>query len=214
MDEGEGIPKEKQKLIFNRFRQADEKTAQKFGGAGLGLAISKSIVEKMGGKIWVKSQVSKGSTFYFTIPYYNVKEHEEDQNKKIGPSKNEDWSKHTIMIVEDDTVSQEYLKELLYDTGTNLLYADSGQQCFDLLKKEENKPSLILMDLQLPDISGLEITKKIRTENQEIPIIAQTAFAMEEDKIQAMESGCNDFISKPIDQEKFLGLIKKYLMKA
>ncbi len=210
-DTGIGISPEKQKLIFERFRQGEEGTTRPFEGTGLGLTIAKGIVDKMGGKMWVESIVNQGSTFYFTIPYRPVLKTALQVDRATG--KQESGAKfhgRKILIAEDETYNYIFLEKLLKSTGTQVLWAKDGFESIDLIK---NHPDIdmILMDIKLPGINGLDATRRIRKFNRNVIIIAQTAYAMDEDRQKCLRAGCNDYISKPIEIKKFYDLIGKYM---
>jgi CheY-like chemotaxis protein len=203
-DTGIGLNETEKKIIFERFRQVDEYATRKFGGSGIGLSISKGIVENLKGKIWVDSEKNQGSTFYFTIPYQVM-------SKPVKPkleAKTSDsfqWPGKTILIVEDAPISYELLKKFLKDTEVKILHASNGEQAVDMcISKQEI--DLVLMDIQLPIMDGLEATLRIKRFRPELPIIAQTANAMNEDRPNILNAGCNDYISKPINK---LELLKK-----
>ncbi len=208
-DTGIGIPQNKREIIFDRFRQSDESHTRKFGGTGLGLAISKGFVELLGGKIWHESEEGKGSTFYFTIPY---KIGEPDKIQKIEEKFAEQyrWDKYKVLIVEDDDVSFRYMSKVLEKTGIDIVRAVTGIEAIDLCKANSDF-NLVLMDIQLPGINGYEATKRIRAFNPDIPVIAQTAHALAEDRKKSLETGCNDFITKPIKRNVLLRKMEKYL---
>ncbi len=208
-DTGIGIPANKREIIFDRFRQSDESHTRKFGGTGLGLAISKGFVELLGGKIWHESEEGKGSTFYFTIPY---KVGVPDKIQKIEEkfAEHYHWDKYKVLIVEDDDVSFRYMSKVLEKTGINIERAVTGIEAIDICKQKSDF-NLILMDIQLPGINGYEATKRIRAFNEKIPVIAQTAHALAEDRKKSLEIGCNDFITKPIKRNVLLQKIDKYL---
>lgn len=209
-DEGIGIPEEKKDTIFNRFRQAEEFTTRKYGGTGLGLSISKSLVELMGGKIWVESTPGKGSAFFFTIPYEQLefinKPGQKDENSVDITPQNYTWNSETFLIVEDDPASLNLLKTVLTKTGANILTAETGQQALEQFRQNSHLLPVVLMDIQLPDINGLEITRKIKQIDPKSLVIAQTAYAMNGDQSKSLEAGCDDYIPKPID---FADLLKK-----
>jgi CheY-like chemotaxis protein len=200
-DTGVGIPREKYGIIFQRFRQAEENLTRKFGGNGLGLAISKPLVQLMGGSIWFESQEEVGSTFYFTIDKVLGKE-ELIKNSKIKNKR--------VLVVEDDRHSYDYFKILLEQFGGTVMCARSGNEALSLIESGIEIDT-ILMDIQLEDISGIEVTKSIRKINLNIPIIAQTAYAREEDRQNCLNAGCNDFIAKPVDDDVLIRIISKYL---
>ncbi len=209
-DTGIGIPREKIDVIFERFTQIDYTVSRKYGGTGLGLAITKQLVKLLGGEIYVESEVEKGSAFYFNIPYEisNVKNLEIIENKEDALVI--DWSDKTILVVEDEYINFSLIEEILQGFNPNIVHTYDGKEAIEIIKKAP-KIDLILMDIKLPEISGLEVTKIIKSINSNIPIIAQTAYAMNEDKLKCYEYGCDDFIAKPIDDQELVFLIKKYL---
>ncbi len=209
-DSGEGIPKNQQEHIFERFRQADNSTARIQEGTGLGLTISKNLVEVLGGEMWMTSEEGEGSIFYFILPYER-KPARKEQKKKEDQVTYEGQGK-TLLIIEDDPTSLQYMKELLEPSGFNIIACSTGKEGYEAFL---NHPEidLILMDIKLPDINGLELTQKIRaaTHNNEVPIIAQTAYAMEGDAQKSIDAGCDDYISKPIDKKQLLAKIYKFI---
>jgi len=210
-DTGIGIQKNKLSNIFERFVQVHNSTTRQYQGTGLGLAISKGFIELMGGKIWVESEIEKGSTFYFTIPFKPVEHIDkkmiiQDQNVR----QNYAWNNKTLLIVEDDNVSFRYLAEILKKTKVNILHEINGRNAVKTCKSNENI-DLVLMDIQLPDINGYEATKQIKKNRKELPVIAQTAFAMTEDKDKCLAVGCNDYIAKPITSAELLSKISIYI---
>ncbi len=209
-DTGIGIPKEKQEIIFERFRQVEETFTRKYGGTGLGLAISKGFVELMGGQIRMETVEDKGTTFYFTVPYNPV----EAQNVSIiKPRKNGyKWDDKLILVVEDDETNFKYIEAALKPTKVKILHTISGNKAIELSLRNPTI-NLVLMDLRLPDINGLEATQSIKKMRDNLPIIAQTANAFREDRNRSIEAGCDDFIAKPFDESKLLATINKYLKK-
>ena len=209
-DTGIGIPKEKQSVIFERFRQVNDNENNFYGGTGLGLSIVKKLVELAGGKIWVKSESDHGSDFYFTMPFFPVIK-EDHSNKSIQLDKNKiDWNGKTILVAEDDDDNYFFLQEMLIDTGVTLIRARDGKETLDIALGY-NGIDLILMDIKMPLINGYEATKQIRLVKKDIPIIVQTAYAMEEDRNKALNASCNDYISKPIEINALLIILSKYL---
>lgn len=210
-DSGIGISKDKQKVVFDRFTQADNSLTRKFGGSGLGLTISKGLVELLGGSLWVNSMVGEGSAFYFTIPF-KVASDDEIVDKSPAKEKSDyNWSGRTFLIVEDDKVSFKFLEGVFRKTGVQIFHADNGLKAIDLCK---NHPELdiVLMDIQLPEMSGLDATRVITSFRKDLPIIAQTANAMFEDKEKCLEVGCVDYVSKPININILFNKIDKYLI--
>ena len=212
-DTGPGISGNNKKLIFNRFRQADELPAHSHSGTGLGLSISKNLVEMLGGKIWVESEEGRGARFLFTLPYEPTIE-EKPASNRIYEVQNEYsglFSGHQILLVEDDPGSRQFTNEILTPTGAVIYNAENGEHGLNLFEKHKKHLSLVVMDLRLPDINGLELTQKFRKQNESIPIIAQTAYAMAEDREKSLQAGCTDYLSKPLDANKLLTILKGYL---
>ncbi|PKQ66123.1 hypothetical protein BZG01_12235 [Labilibaculum manganireducens] len=209
-DSGIGIQKEKQEIIFERFRQVEETFTRKYGGTGLGLAISKGFVELMGGQIRMETQEDKGTTFYFTIPYKPVGS--EAKIIKSTNKKNYKWDDKLILVVEDDETNFKYIEAALKPTKVKILHTISGNKAIELSLKNPTI-NLVLMDLRLPDINGLEATQSIKKMRDNLPIIAQTANAFREDRSKSIEAGCDDFIAKPFDEKKLLATINKHLKK-
>lgn len=208
-DNGLGIANENQALIFDRFRQIENKYI--FGGNGLGLSISKALVEKLGGYITVISKQSIGSTFMFTIPYDKVNA---NSPIPIEPAKRTKlqlkWETKTILIVEDEIDNHTYLEELLANSHAILLHAWNGEEAITQVIKHP-EISLVLMDIKLSKMNGYEATRRIRVMRPSLPIIAQTAFAQSKDKQEALNAGCNNYISKPIDKIFLMNLLHQYL---
>ncbi len=211
-DTGIGIPEDKKEDIFGRFRQADESSARKYEGTGLGLAISQNLVRLMDGEIWVESMVDKGSAFYFAIPFEKPGKDQPVEETKHSEIIKYNWKNHKILVVEDDPISREYLKEILAETGAEVLFAQSGNDGYQAFIQNKDL-SMILMDIQLPDKNGREVTREIKEKNDEIPIIAQTAYAMQEDRKNCLKAGCIDYITKPIDPSALLSIMAKYIRK-
>jgi len=208
-DTGIGIDPEDQKSIFERFRQVDGSSSRAYEGTGLGLAITKSLVELLGGEIRVDSKPGEGAVFYFTIPYQDAPGEENIDETKIAEG-NYNWKGKTILLVEDDPASYEYMKEVIEPAGARLIIKETGKEGLKALA-DIKTPDLILMDIRLPDISGLEIIRQIRKTNKEIPIIAQTAHAMGEDRQTCLKAGASDYLSKPVALKDLMAIIDRYL---
>ena len=210
-DSGIGIPENQKEMIFERFRQGSESYNRGYEGSGLGLSIAKSYVEMLGGKIWVESEERKGSIFYFTIPYNAVSEEKTTiKNVTIEKDKEVQLKNLKILIVEDDEVSYSGLTKTLQKISKEVLHAITGVQAVEACR---NNPDLdlVLMDIRMPNMDGNEATRQIRQFNKDVIIIAQTAFAFTGDREKAIEAGCNDYISKPINKTLLYELIKKHI---
>lgn len=209
-DCGIGIPHEKLNIIFDRFNHLSDDRRKLFPGTGLGLAISKKLIELLGGQIGVISTEGQGSEFYFTLPYQIV----DHSNclEEINPQKTTkiDWSHKTILIVEDTSSNYFLLESLLKQTRINLIWAKSGTEAIEIFKQEA-KLDLVLMDIQLPGINGYEATKLIKAYNKDVPVIAQTAYALSGEKEYSIREGCDDYISKPIKKEILFEVLSRYL---
>ncbi|HZL10626.1 MAG TPA: ATP-binding protein [Prolixibacteraceae bacterium] len=208
-DTGIGIQKDRQEAIFERFIQADIEDLQARQGAGLGLSITKAYVEMLGGKIWVDSEIEKGSTFYFTLPY-SVERKEIIPPQRLSFDKsNNNVKTLKILIAEDDEVSEMLISIMINSLGNEILKARTG---IEAVKTCKNNPDidLIIMDIQMPEMGGYEATRQIRQFNKDVVIIAQTAYGLSGDREKTLEAGCNDYISKPINKVELLALIQKY----
>ena len=211
-DTGPGIPEDKIDMIFGRFVQGDlSPYTRSYEGSGLGLSIVKAYIELLNGKIWVESEVHKGSTFYFSIPYnpisLSINYYDEEEPVKYVFNKNA-----KILIAEDDDVSFEYIQNLLKKEGLSIIRAANGEEAV-ITAKENSDIALILMDIKMPVMNGIDATKQIRMFNKDIPIIAQTAYAMLDDRKNVMEAGCSDYISKPVSKTLLISKLNYFLNK-
>ena len=213
-DTGKGISPERHDAIFERFIQADIEDIEARQGAGLGLSIAKAYVEILGGRIWVESEEKKGSTFYVTIPYCAKSNKRVVIENSITSVNKENHfnpvaSDLKILIVDDDETSELFLDILVEKISKNVFRAQTGNDAINICR---NNPDieLIFMDIKMPDMNGYEATRQIREFNQDVIIIAQTAYALIGDREKAIKAGCNDYIAKPIDREKLDAMIRKY----
>ena len=210
-DTGSGIPANRIKNIFRRFSYSEEHSGADAPSSGLGLSISKDLSLLLGGDINVKSVEGEGSVFFLTIPYDKIKIPMVRSAVKSPAQVKYNFSNFTIMVAEDTPYNYEYLYSILQKTGANVIWAKDG---IDVLTLYNNtKVDLILMDIQLPEINGYEATSQIRLKDHDIPIIAQTAYAMAEDRQKCLESGCNEVLVKPIRMDDVLTTVAKYLNK-
>jgi PAS domain S-box-containing protein len=208
-DTGIGIPADKLQSIFERFVQADSSPSRKYGGSGLGLAISKGFVELLGGKMWAESVMGEGSTFYFTIPFHHVHKKTEDKFDS-KPRTNYSWEGKLFLIAEDDKFSYKFLEGFLKQTRAQVIRASDGKEAVEICRQNRDI-DLILMDIQMPEMNGLAATEEIKKFNRKVPIIAQTANAISEEKQRCMEAGCDDFITKPVNISELYAMIDKWL---
>jgi hypothetical protein len=209
-DTGIGIPENRIEAIFERFIQATVPDRMARQGAGLGLTIAKSYVEMMGGKIWVESTEGVGSTFYFTLPYHV----EQEENLRISVNDSQHIIKPhnlklNILIAEDDEISEILISINVNEYSNEVIKAGTGIDAVEICRSRPDL-DLILMDIQMPGINGYEATRQIRQFNQDVIIIAQTAFGLTGDREKAISAGCNDYIAKPISKNELFSIIKKY----
>jgi CheY-like chemotaxis protein/anti-sigma regulatory factor (Ser/Thr protein kinase) len=216
-DTGMGIKESKKDVIFERFRQGDDSLTRPYEGSGLGLSITKNYIEVMGGKIWLESTCDdpdgqNGTQFYFQLPYQPVDEVSESNGKEsLNQEEIEDFKKLKTLIVEDDMVSEKLLEIKLGPMSKNILKAGNGKEAIEACKHHSDI-DLVLMDIKLPDMTGYDVTRQIRKFNKDMLIVAQTAFALEGDREKAIEAGCNDYLTKPIEMDKFNLILKKHDM--
>jgi CheY-like chemotaxis protein len=218
-DTGIGLREEELKKLFQPFSQADGSTTRNFGGTGLGLVISKQLVELMNGKIWVKSQYGVGSSFIFEVELEELTEgkkstsiNKHTNNKPINLNAYANLLKnYKILLVDDNELNQEILLGLLENSHANLDIASNGQEAVELFSA--NKYSLILMDIQMPIMDGYEATRLIRMKDKNIPIIALTANAMKEDIEKTKKADMQAHINKPIDMTELYETLLTYLPK-
>ena len=209
-DTGIGIEKDRQKVIFDRFVQADVSLSRPYEGAGLGLSIAKGYIDMLGGKIWVQSELQKGSRFYFTIPVKNKHAVRIEKSDDISESEKKEVLKDlTILVAEDDVIGKLYLSELLKDECKKILFASDGVEALKVLEKSP-ETDIVLMDIKMPGLNGYQTAKKMKQSNKDVFIIAQTAYALSGDKEKALNSGCDAYISKPFSKEQLLQVIEKH----
>ncbi len=220
-DTGIGIPADKQDMLFHKFTQLDATNTRQYGGTGLGLVISKRLIELMGGNISLESEVGKGSTFYFTLKFKTEKRANPDKeglNEKMAeaPVNKENTKEANILLVEDSFDNRRlielYLKKFPYKIDT----ADNGEIAVEKFKS--NQYSLVLMDIQMPVMDGYAATREIRRwekENNRVPtpVVALTANAFKEDEENCYKAGCDMFITKPVKKTLLLDVIEKLLDK-
>jgi len=219
-DSGIGISPEQQKKLFSAFNQADSSITKKFGGTGLGLVITKQIIELMQGTIWIESELNKGAKFIFTI---KVKKGAESTGKAASAGSPAVGIKasdlhlqgYTILAAEDMDFNREVLSKYLEKTGVTIDFAENGKICVDMFKEHPEKYCLIFMDINMPEMDGDEATKVIRALDmkraKEIPIVAMTADVFKEDVEKCLSIGMNDHISKPLVPKIVFAKLKQHL---
>lgn len=217
-DTGIGMSKEFQKHMFEPFTQENSDVRTSYKGTGLGLAITKSLVEKMGGSISVLSEKGRGTTFSVKIPFEINKNAKEDDNSLQTAQESDLIKGVKVLLVEDNDLNMEIAEFILENEGAIVTKAWNGQQAVDIFR--ESKPGdidVILMDLMMPELNGIQATKLIRSMNRAdastIPIIAMTANAFKEDMEMSREAGMNEHLAKPLDSQKIIITIAKYIKK-
>lgn len=207
-DTGIGVDPAMQEKIFERFGKIDPGGDKIYDGVGLGLAISKGMVELLGGHIWFISQPGRGATFYFTVPY---KKPDNLRPLRSGQSETEyNIGNLKILVVEDDLTSRRYISEIFKGTDIEILTAVNGREAVDICRTDESI-NIILMDLKMPVMDGYTATREIRKLRPEIPIVAQSAFAMTNEREKAMQAGCTDYLAKPYKRNQMLEIISKHI---
>jgi CheY-like chemotaxis protein/HPt (histidine-containing phosphotransfer) domain-containing protein len=213
-DTGSGIPAEKVPLIFEKFTQADSSISRKYGGTGLGLAISKRLVELQGGQIRVESRVGRGSTFTVEIPFEKAPAAAPTVEPQHEPRLSVPAAQQArLLLVEDNAVNQRVVLAMLRKKNYAIDVANNGQEALEKLERATEPYNLILMDVQMPVLDGLETTKAIRRNNDwdNLPIVAMTAHAMIGDRERCLQAGMNAYISKPVQQAGLIAVIEQYL---
>ncbi len=213
-DTGIGISKENLKAIFEQFRQEESGHHRTFEGLGVGLTMARKVIENMDGYLWVESEKGKGSEFFFTIPYrpvdvYAFKEAEKNVDQVIIK---QDWSGKTLLVADDNIDILRYLNRVLSKTGINVIHARTEQEIIDVLKGKEHI-DLVLLNMQMPELNGLEALKGIRKIERKIPIVAQTDSIVDEERDILLKAGCNSCLTRPIGQNQLLSVISGFLNK-
>jgi len=208
-DSGIGIRKEKQNVIFDRFMQGHETKTKLYGGTGLGLAISKNLTEILGGVIGVESKSGEGSTFWFILPRNEVPLKYEAALR--APSSDiRSWENKKVLIAEDDHSNYYFLFEALKDTGLEILWSKDGEETLEIFRSHKDI-DVVLMDINMPLINGYECTKVIKQERPDLPVIAQTAYAMSGEREVSRAAGCDDYLAKPIKVNELLDALAKHI---
>jgi CheY-like chemotaxis protein len=219
-DTGIGISPDKLNVIFQRFRQAEDYSTRKYGGTGLGLSISKHLIELLGGTIWVDSKEHEGSCFYFTIPLHKAQTDSSQQAESENVTnatektyeKEYNWNGKNILIVEDDLGSLQLMQAVICRTNAHCIICKTGKEAIEKFNKYKDQVSIVLLDIQLPDLHGSEIIEYIKNKREDLPVIAQTAHAMDGDQTKYLSQGFDDYISKPIKATKLLTKINDFFI--
>lgn len=208
-DTGIGIPEDKKEYIFKRFGKV-ETLGKNLSGTGLGLAISKHLSRLLNGELWVESKEGEGSEFYLKLPYSNSKESEQSEVVTKKSSGNYNWKGKKILIAEDEDLNFKVLQISLRKTNVDIIRAYNGKEAVELVNHNSDI-DLILMDIQMPIMNGYDAMARIKKIKPQMPIIAQTAFALLEEQKHCIDLGFNDYISKPIFIEELFQKIEIHL---
>jgi CheY-like chemotaxis protein len=209
-DTGIGIPKHLHNKIFDRFWQVDSTVTREFGGTGLGLSISKAYVELMGGRIWLDSEPGVGSVFHFTVPYEPVLKSKKTGANEMERALDESLSKKVILIAEDEINNFLLVREYLSESVFKIIRVENGLDAVNICKNRKDI-DIILMDIKMPVMDGIEATRQIKIMKPEIPVIAVTAYAYDTDKKRLLESGFDEYLPKPLKRESLLKTINQFI---
>ncbi|WP_282125039.1 hybrid sensor histidine kinase/response regulator [Marinifilum flexuosum] len=216
-DTGIGISKEKQKHIFEVFRQLDYEANRKFEGFGLGLTLCKKLIQLLKGEIWFDSEESVGSNFYFRLSGNGrvqmdlLNDTKPNSNDNLGSINDLDFSEKNILIAEDVRSNFNYLNAIIELTDASVVWAKNGKDAIQICRDNNPKIDLVLMDIRMPEIDGMEAIKQIKDTNKSIPVIVQTAYAMNNEREECLHAGADNFITKPIDPRKLIQILQEYL---
>lgn len=210
-DTGIGINRESINSIFEQFRQEEDGHQRSFEGLGIGLTLARHVIEEMDGYLWVESEKGSGSEFFFTIPYRPVDIHsiaaEQPEDEESIMTGDPDWNDKKILVVDDNSDVLRYLGRILSDTGVKVILAQSGEEAVRIAH-ETNDLDMVLIDLQMSGMNGLEATQEIRKIRGDLPVIAQTAFVFEQEQNMIISAGCDACIMKPIRKEQLFPLME------
>jgi PAS domain S-box-containing protein len=213
-DTGIGIDPKYQDAIFEPFRQADSGLCRTYDGNGLGLTIAKKLAGKLGGDIWFESESGKGTTFFFSVPLHIIKStNTHSVHQRNGASPNLKLAGKKILIAEDEMSNYVLLEAILKKEQCQLVHASNGKEAVDIFSKDPSF-DIIIMDIKMPVMDGLEATSKIKAIRKEVPIVAYSAYVFNEEKQKAIEAGCIDFLSKPVGKEQILKTIEKHILSS
>jgi PAS domain S-box-containing protein len=209
-DTGIGIPKNLHSKIFDRFWQVDSTVTRQFGGTGLGLSISKAYVELLGGRIWLDSEPGIGSVFHFTVPYEPAVKLVQSGSQEADNRFVESLSKKVILIAEDETNNFLLVREYLSESVFTIIRVENGLDAVNICKNRKDI-DIILMDIKMPVMDGIEATRQIKIMKPEIPVIAVTAYAYDTDKKRLLENGFDEYLPKPLKRDSFLKMINQFV---
>lgn len=208
-DTGIGIAPEYHSIIYDRFRQVEGANPNSLKGTGLGLSISKSLVELLGGKIWHESELGKGTTFHFSIPNIKTTKPSKQSYDTMDQPEVIDLKGAKILLAEDDHVNMLLLKRTLENANAKVFVAKNGLEVLKILE-DQSDITLVLMDIKMPEMDGIEATRVLKLKYPGLPVIAQTAYALPDERKKAIQAGCDDYITKPINIDGLYRIILKW----
>jgi CheY-like chemotaxis protein len=208
-DTGIGIEEEVQSKIFKRFVQADQTISLRYGGTGLGLTISKSLTEMLGGDISLSSEPSKGTMVVFTIPKIQSNHEPQEEEPAIKVTAPTSMNGQTVLVAEDEEYNFIYIAELLREAGVNTLRAKNGQEAVDICSGSSSI-FLVIMDIRMPIMNGFEATKLIKKLRPSLPIVAHTAYSSPKDEKNARTAGFDEYLAKPLIKERLLEMLDRF----
>jgi len=208
IDTGIGIPADQQDLIFKKFGKSGNINTNKNRGSGLGLTLSKKIIELMEGHIELESIVGKGSTFRFFLPIETDNRISINKPSITGET---NWSSKTILVAEDTESNYFFIEAFLEKTHVNLIWAQDGNEAVELFKENQEKINMILMDIMMPEKDGFDATREIKAISPDTPVVAQTALALPDDEEKCYASGCDYVLVKPINSEDLIATIRRFI---
>jgi CheY-like chemotaxis protein len=219
LDTGIGIPHDRLESIFEPFTQADGSTTRTYGGTGLGLTISAQLVKLMGGRLWVESEIGRGSTFHFTVHFLPAHAAGAVATPIAVRLPRPIRKAGRVLVVDDNKVNQLIAKRLLEKNGNAVMVADNGRQALAILDDTAAAGfDCVLMDVQMPEMDGFQCTALIREKEQttglHLPIIAMTAHAMKEDETRCLAAGMDGYVSKPLDPVRFFDVLEFHLAQS
>jgi CheY-like chemotaxis protein len=211
-DTGIGIEKKHFNFIFNRFAKIDEDRTTLYRGLGLGLAITKHLVQQLGGEIGLSSEKNKGSEFVFTLPFAGneteiISQENNPQSINIMP----DWSNKTFLIADDEDTNLIMIKNLLQKTNVKIYEATNGEEAVEKFISHQFEIDMVLVDIKMPVKDGIEVLNEIKQINNSVIVIAQTAYAMANEELEIRKAGFDDYIAKPILAGNLFNLLSKYI---
>lgn len=216
-DTGIGIPKENHQIVFERFIRLQDDSKDEIRGTGLGLAICKHLVKLLGGEISLESEPGKGSTFFFTHSYLVLSEEQNSNGNETSASDTDEEAEitapllknFTILIAEDDPFSYNMMEHMLLDTHANILHADTGTKALEIINS--NNVDFVFLDIRLPEMNGYKVISNIRQFNTQLPVVAQTANALTEDRIKIKNAGFSAHITKPFTQKALFTVLNRFI---